>query len=187
MATVIEICNSALITLGASPIQSFNDGSTNASMCDIKYPIARQSCLRIHPWNFATKRSEALSADVTKPRFRYDFAYTLPSDCLRVLRVYGVDDYKVEGRKILTNDKNIQLKYIYDNTDSQAWDALFTDMIIAKIALELSYAIPGARTMIDAMNQLYQERLIWAKAANAQEDFEDEFGQSDHSLTQVRY
>ena len=103
MASVVDICNGALNQLGATTILSLTEDSKNARLCNQRFTQVRDAVFRSHPWNCLQKRQE-LAADTTAPAWGFKFAYTLPADCLRLLRILDYDsNYKVEGRKILTN------------------------------------------------------------------------------------
>ena len=104
MASVVEICNGALNQLGATTILSLTEDSKNARLCNQRFTQVRDAVFRSHPWNCLQKRQE-LAADTTAPAWGFKFAYTLPADCLRLLRILDYDsNYKVEGRKILSNE-----------------------------------------------------------------------------------
>ena len=64
----VEICNSALIKVGAGRILSLNDDSERALLMKEQYPKLRDDLIFAHPWNFATKR-ETLAASVTPPLY----------------------------------------------------------------------------------------------------------------------
>lgn len=186
MASIVEICNSALLSLGANTISALTEISTEAAACNAKWDLSRRALLRIHPWNFAIKRQE-LARTVAGPEYRFKYKYALPADCIRVLTVYQTGEYKVEGRSILSDRESCKVKYVHDNTDPATWDALFSELMSAKMAVELAYTLPRARTMIDAMYSLYTEKLRDAKFVDSSEDIEDEIGPFDHSLIAVRY
>ena len=70
--------------------------------------------LDLIPWNCLIKRIQ-LAKDSAAPVIEYSNQFTLPSDCLRVLKIHnGTTDsiksdmeYKIEGRKIKTNEGTI--------------------------------------------------------------------------------
>jgi len=79
MATTnIDLCARALIMIGASPISSFSDGSTEALVASNIYEDIAQSSLTRHRWKFATNQKQ-LSLLTTVPEGRYDYAYQLPA------------------------------------------------------------------------------------------------------------
>ena len=112
MASTVEICNGALNQLGATTILSLTEDSKNARLCNSRFTQVRDSVFRSHPWNCLQKRVE-IAVDTTAPAWGFSFAYTLPADCLRLLRILDYDsNYKVEGRKILSNSSTMKILYI---------------------------------------------------------------------------
>lgn len=186
MATVVQICNSALLSIGAATINSLTEDSTEANLCLAKFELVRRAQLRTHPWNFAIKRVE-LAATIAAPIFRYKYKYALPSDNLRLLKAYNVLDYKVERAFLLADHPNVFIKYIFDETDTTNWTSTFTDAVITKMASELAYSLTGTRSMAEYQEALYQERIAQARRIDASEDIEDRLGQGDDTLVAVRY
>lgn len=186
MSSVVKICNSALVTLSANTINSLSEGSDEARACNVKWDIARRAALRLHPWNFAIKRSQLARTDTT-PAFRYKYQYTIPSNCLRVLKVNLNGDYKLEGRNIITDSETCYIKYVYDNEDISEWDVLFVDLMASKMAVELAYTIPHKSTMLDRMFELYKMKLNEAQYVDSSEDVEDPLGQFDYDYYGVRF
>ena len=66
MASVVDICNSALNLLGASTISALTDDSKNARLCNQRYEPVRNRVFRSHAWNCLTKRVQ-LAKDSTAP------------------------------------------------------------------------------------------------------------------------
>lgn len=100
---------------------------------------------------------------VTRPSFGYDYQYDLPSDCLR-FKDADIDDYDVEGSLFLADDKEINIKYVYQCTDTTLWDSLFLEVFILRLANALLYPLAGtSATQIE--QKLYQEiRIAEARA-----------------------
>ena len=155
MATETEFLNGALGRFGAASISAITDGSTNANWCQIFWPPLRRSLLRSHHWNFAEGRAE-LAQEATPPLFEFAFSYQLPADLLKLKEYNGattniiVDSelflmttlwYKIEGRKILTNDGVVKIVYVKDVTDPNLWDGLFYQAAMAWLASDLAGAI----------------------------------------------
>tara|TARA_R110000787_G_scaffold23768_2_gene67788 strand:+ start:4739 stop:5209 length:471 start_codon:yes stop_codon:yes gene_type:complete len=137
------------------------------------YAHARDSELRAHPWNFARARAQ-LAADATAPAFGYLKQYPLPSDCLRILPndntgvISTQDDWQIEGRKILTNDSSpIYLVYIKQVTDESEFDALFIELLVSRIALDMVEAITQSNKKKEAASTRYVLAQRDARKANA--------------------
>ena len=75
----VDICARALVMIGAQPISSFDDGSTEALVASNIYEDIVESCLTRHRWKFATNQKQ-LSLLSTTPKGRYEYAYQLPAD-----------------------------------------------------------------------------------------------------------
>lgn len=87
MSSEVEVCNLALSNIRAGSINSLNEGSIQAQICKLKYPILRDRCLREIPWQFNHK-IRALSP-VTTDIFNWAYAYSYPVDCLKIRRLVG--------------------------------------------------------------------------------------------------
>lgn len=169
MSTVVGICNSALVKIGASRITSLNDGSKEGLTCSEQFDKMRDLVLESHPWNFATRRA-SLAALPDPPAFEYSKAYALPPGCLRVLNAQSPDiNWRREGDTIVTNEGQLQVRYIYRVTETGKWTALFSEALACRLAVELAYAISNNATLADTMMKAYVRQLAEARGFNAQE------------------
>ena len=124
MASIVDICNGALNQLGATTILSLTEDSKNARLCNSRYTQVRDALFRSHPWNCLQKRIE-LAADSVAPAWGFSYQYTLPADCLRLLVILDYDsNYKVEGRKVLSNTSSMKILYVARVTDPNEYDEL---------------------------------------------------------------
>ncbi|MBT7358000.1 MAG: hypothetical protein HN812_03905 [Candidatus Marinimicrobia bacterium] len=171
MATEVSICSNALRKLGDDPITSLSDNTERARLCNAFYEPIRDSVTRAHSWNFAIRR-QALSRLTSTPAFTYAYEYTLPTDpyCLRVLSMQTNDlDFKVEGRKLLTNEGEAKILYIGKITSPAEFDALFTEALTARLAAELAYSITGSNSLTSQMWEMYELKLREARGADGSE------------------
>ena len=90
MAIDIEICSTALVTIGASPISSFTDGSTEATACNTLYEPTVQNELASHPWRFASNE-QTISRLSSTPIGKWSAAYQIPADLLSIRAVRSGD------------------------------------------------------------------------------------------------
>ncbi len=91
MASVLDICNLALSHLGDTATVSSIDppeGSVQAEHCARFYPIARDSLLEMHAWNFSTKRA-ALAQLATADSTEWTYTYALPVDFVAAISVHA--------------------------------------------------------------------------------------------------
>lgn len=164
----VDACNSALQKLGAARILSLDDNSHEARQCSVAFDSNRRSELRKHNWNFAIKRV-TLAPDATAPAFGFTYAFTIPSDCLKILKPNDYDlDWVLEGRKILTNLGNtLELRYVSDVTDVTQWDAAFYDMFSISLAIDMCEAITNSTGKRQALGQEYKDAVGQARRNNA--------------------
>lgn len=169
MASVVDICNGALNQLGASTILSLTEDSKNARLCNARYTQVRDSIFRSHPWNCLQKRVQ-LPADTDTPAWGFSYQYTLPSDCLRVLRILDYDsDYKVEGRKIVTNNSSMKILYVARITDPNEYDELLRETLSAALAADIAYAVTSSNPLTQNMYNLLKDKLREARFVDATE------------------
>ena len=171
MASVVDICNTALNQLGASTILTLTEDSKNARLCNARYTQIRDAVFRSHPFNCLQKRVE-LSSSTTTPAWGYSFQYDLPGDCLRLLRILDYDsDHKVEGRSILSNNSSMKILYISRITDPNQYDELLRETISAALAADIAYAITSNNTTQQNMIALYQHKLRDARFVDSTEGY----------------
>lgn len=186
MASVVEICNSALNQLGASTILALTENSKNGRLCNARYETIKDNVLRSHPWNSAIKR-RALASDTATPAWGFAKQFTLPSDCLRILQIENYNqDYKVEGRKILTNDDACKIVYVSNISDPNEMDVMLRETISAALAADIAYAVTANATLAQRMYDKYLEKLKDAKHADASEGYNTDptLGPTDVILTE---
>ncbi len=92
--TAIDICNRGLIFIGAEPITSFDDGTTEARVAANIYEDVVQTSLTNARWRFATNQ-ESLNRLTDAPTARFDLAYQQPNDTL-IIHAITVNDNPIE-------------------------------------------------------------------------------------------
>jgi len=177
MASEVDIANSALNLLGAATISALTDDSKNARLCNQRYEPVRNRVFRSHAWNCLHKRVQ-LAQNSTAPVIEYSYAYALPSDCLRVLKVHNgttdsiqsAIDYKLEGRNIVTDEGTVYLIYIALVTDPNEYDSYLQESISHQLAADLCYAITNNATLANNYMVRADERLREARFIDATEN-----------------
>ena len=186
MASVIQICNSALNQLGASSITALTENSKNARLCNERYETIRDAVFRSHPWNCLVKRIQ-LAQDTDTPAWGFTYQYTLPSDCLRVLQIKDYNlDYKIEGRKLLINEDTVFLIYLAQITDVNELDVLLRETISAGLASDISYAITSNLQVTKLMTEKYGLKLSEARHTDASEGYNTDptLGNTDQVISE---
>jgi hypothetical protein len=181
MASTVDICNGALNQLGATTILSLTEDSKNARLCNSRFTQVRDAVFRSHPWNCLQKRVE-LAADTTAPAWGFSYAYTLPADCLRLLRILDYDsNYKVEGRKILSNTSSMKILYIGRITDPNEYDESLRETLSAALGADIAFAVTSNNQTATNMYNLFQDKLKDARFIDSTEgqNLDQDLGMSD--------
>ena len=101
--------------------------------------------------------------------------------CLRVLSFFtsNVDAeispydsqvmFKIEGRKILSDEATCRIVYLARVTDTEQFDSLLSNAIAYRLASETAYAITGSTTVAQSMYSMYEQKVKEARAMDALE------------------
>ena len=161
--TDVALCSHALIRIGARPISSFADGTTEADVAGTLYGSIRDDLLSSYGWSFATGQ-EVLNQLAQNPEADYDFAYQLPNDFLRALsaghngRGRGLD-FRINKDTLQTDSSGVLLTYIFRPDESASRADVFM-----KLA-EQSYArAKQVDAQQDTPSRLEQFSLIDARS-----------------------
>ncbi len=173
MTSRVEICNRALDKLGSAAITSLDDNVKSARACARMFDSVRDAELRDHQWNFATARASLPALDEV-PVYGFSKQYQLPGDCLKVVEINPVADWKIEGRRLLTNiTAPLRIKYIRRVRDTSSFDALFTEALAARLAQELSETLTQSNSKKRAAQEDYAQAIRRARRADAIEGTAD--------------
>ena len=169
MASMVDICSNALLMLGASPLNAFDEDSDRARLAANLWPVIRDMVLRSHPWNCAIKRVQ-LAPETGKPAFGWQRQFVLPADCLRVLNVANRHEYELEGRFILANAMVLNLRYVFRNEVVGSWDSLLVHAMTACMRVAFAYPVTEKTTLEQLVTQTLQPILKQARAIDGQEN-----------------
>jgi len=144
-AANVAICNQAIGLLGAKKITLGSTTEANYVHCAEYFDDNRNELLECHPWNFGRKR--AFMVETTEPLFGYDHAFTVPSDCRRVLTIANDPGvlWQREGDLVLTDEGNVPSDYDEDEVDYLAGEYILSDTSES----DLTYLVDTAFTSSD--------------------------------------
>jgi hypothetical protein len=170
----VDVANAALIKLGSNTITSLeNAGNHKAGrLANLRYEACRDIVLRLHPWNCATERTTTANLDSPTPDIDYTYYHSLPSDCLRVLKVgpAGVD-FRVQGRYIATDETLLELSYIKRITDVSLLDELCAEAIATYLAWDIVPAVKqDSSESRSVLWEQFKQIVAQAKSVDAKED-----------------
>jgi len=199
--TDVDIFNKALSLLNELTKQVTSitaDTSANGKLAEIHYASTRDEELRLNRWIFAINRALAVTHTVVLPAVftnntGFLYAYSVPSDSLRVLSLYvadpsgvpyGVDHeaelqyrFKIEKGIIYANvplqTSNPYIKYIQQITDPTDFDVNFVEMFAVRLAGKICKAVTGDESQKASLQNEYGALLIRARAANSLEAEDD--------------
>lgn len=143
--THVDVCNMALRRLGAERITSAQyttPDSKRAQLLADSYELIKNRILESHPWNFAIKRATLVLT--TAPAYGYTYAYTLPSDYLRMVLPEDGEvqelDFVIENGVLLTDEATLKITYVAD-VDEALFSPSFVKYLALEIAVELTYTL----------------------------------------------
>ena len=115
MTTAVQIANIALNNLGDKIISAFTDNTVQAFAVKSRFTDVVNSVLRAHPWNCMTKRYNCPKLD-TAPIFRYNHAFDLPNDSLRILSLKEEEDSNYDWKiEVITHNAQDRLALLTDS------------------------------------------------------------------------
>ena len=171
-ATKIEICQQALVMIGASPISSFDDGTTEAIACENMYAETVKNELALYRWRFATAM-QLMSRLEDAPATKWDAAYQLPAEMLVPYTVYvnsvpiNFDRYEDMIFCDAASTDEVYIEGLY-NVAEQFWPPYFTMLIILRMAALLVHSIGAQVDTSDLLDRRAGRQGAIARARDAQ-------------------
>ena len=172
MASEVGVINRALIELGQKRIVARTDTSTEAVTMDALFDDVRDTLLRSHQWNFATKRIK-LARSANTPSHEFDYQYPVPSDWLRTVEVSSSDAggtdirYKMgydatDTLVFLCDATELWLTYIAQVTDVASWGPDFRTVLSYELAKAATITLKNSRALRDDFRR--DAQAAWARA-----------------------
>jgi hypothetical protein len=168
MATKLEVINLALNLLGEEEqISDLSENTKNARVARLVYDPTFLAFLGEHSWNFAIKRVHLQTVALPAPIYEWERKFTLPADCIDVVRLgeqrdWWRPEYQIEGRDVLTNELTIYLTYKSSDVDIQNAHPLFIKALSAYLAIEFTNSLDGKRRKLNDMVTLAD---LWTSKA----------------------
>lgn len=167
MASKLDIVNGALIEMGETPLQSLTEDTESAITANYIYDQVYHDLLSKAPWRFAVTK-QTLSQLVAAPLNEWSYQYQIPSDCVRVLRVYPDQDYDIYGDTIYSKASALALDYVAKVTED-ALPPYFVRLLVLELAVRMSMSITASAGMKGTLIQEKQLQFAAALAADAQQ------------------
>lgn len=165
-ASPVEIANIALTMLSTNRITDFNQNSESARRVNAVYDTVRDFMFDSHNWNFARRQANLSLLDKT-PVLDWTYAFQVPPDCVRVLRMSNDAKYARYGDELYTDQDTAKIEYI-TNAETM-FSPSFTLAFAAQLALILSYGITQSSTQTQITAATAEQLMKEAKWADAQD------------------
>lgn len=190
MASVVAICNLALSNIGKENINALTDSGAEARACNQFYEHTRDTLLQAYPWRFAGKTLSLAQITNDRPG-QWDYAYSRPSDCLKVRWVRPIYDaatcaltqqqeisfpHDIDGDTIYCNLSPALLRYTARTTDPARFSPLFVDALAWHLAVRLAMPLTRDPKIRSDAWQVASQMTGAAQMADANETRET----SDH-------
>ena len=178
----VSICNQALAHIGAEAlIVALSENTEEARFCNIYYASTRDSLLRAHEWNFATRYVSLAKIGTAPTRWSYQYAY--PADALNAIEIVNtVDATKIDfeiindgasARLIVTDQDDAELRYTSKTTDPTVFDPGFVEILSWAIAYRIAEPITGSSDKKGEAMKIYQAMYVAYAGRDADEGMED--------------
>ena len=171
--TAIDICNRGLIFIGAEPITSFDDGTTEARVAANIYEDVVQTSLTNARWRFATNQ-EALNRLTDAPTARFDLAYQQPNDTLIVHAITVNDnpiEYQIYGDMIYadtTTTDTVVADYTFRQTE-EFFPSYFVMAVAYGLAQVFATSIARDGSLTQTMATLVDAAMRKARSVDSQQ------------------
>lgn len=170
--SAIDICSRALILVGAEPITSFDDDTTEALIAGNMYEDIARTNLTSTRWRFSTNQA-ILNRLSDTPTGRFDAAYQLP-DYLFVHAVTVRDlqiEYNIYGDKIFCDaaaSDELVLDFTY-RADEVGWPSYFSVCVEYAMAVVFATALIRDTSLAGLMESQYTRLLAKARSTDSQQ------------------
>lgn len=183
MASDIDIASNALQLIGDAPINSFNDEGAGAAVMKALYEPTLRAMLTRTYWRFAIKK-QSLNRLSQTPLNEFQYAFQIPPDSLKVMKVYPRTHYKVFRDLIYANVSILDIDYIFRPEESLLPD-YFVLALTYKLASDAALAVTDNENKNTVYEKKFSRAMAEAYAADAQGNPQDPI--QDQPFTDVRY
>ena len=171
--SAVDISARALTLIGANPISSFSETSTEAQIANNMYEDVAQASLCQTRWRFATNQA-VLNQLSNVPTGRFDVAHQLPPDTLMVHAITVSDNliqYSIYGDKVFSNSSTSD-QLVADFTfraQETEWPSYFTLAVEYQLAAIFATSIARDDGLANAMEQKAERLMAKARTLDSQQ------------------
>ncbi|MBZ9897723.1 MULTISPECIES: hypothetical protein [unclassified Mesorhizobium] len=173
--TPTDIANMALAVLDEAPIDSLDEDIKAARLLNMHFDLTREAELTKYAWVFAILSASLAGSDTGSGDCTLNWVYELPVDCLRPLPLTHngePDGIAISWRQeagLVYSDRAgpLTIRYVANLTDPNDWDAPFTEVLVAALAIKIAHPLTHKAGMIDIARSAYDRALDAAFTAQA--------------------
>lgn len=170
--TALDLCSRALVKLGATPIQSFDEDVAEAQLAALLYAGLRDDLFSLYPWSFA--RRESLLPRLYEDSLAGQIAFQLPTDFIRAIGVQGGGNalpYRLYQRQLWLEESDttrVLLHYI-SRVDEASFPPFFATALVDRLALEFCLPLTESPSRAEALSRQAEASFRNAKQVDAQQ------------------
>lgn len=170
--TPIKICSRASLLIGGDAIQSFDDGTAEASVSAAMYEDIVRAALTNSRWRFASDQA-VLNRLAEEPTGRWDAAYQIPSESIMVSAVTVEEmpiKYDTYGSKVFCNavpSDEVIADYIF-RADESTWPPYFAIAVEYMMAGVLAVSVARDSGLAQLMERKTDYLLRMARSRDSQ-------------------
>lgn len=171
--TPIKVCSRASLLIGGDAIQSFEDGTAEATVSSAMYEDMARSALTNSRWRFATDQA-VLNRLTEAPTGRWDAAYQLPADYI-MLSAITVNEqnikYDLYGTKAFCNataTDTVIADFVF-RADESTWPPYFLTAVQYMMAGVLAVSVARDSQLASLMEQKANFQMVQARRLHSQQ------------------
>lgn len=168
MASKIDIASNALILIGSSSIQSFDEAGSGATAAANLYDNIYCTMLAQHPWSFALRQQELNRLTLTPHADSgYKYAYQKPTDLIRFWQMRPQHRYEIIRDYVYSNETKILATYVF-KPDEGDLPPHFVDALQYRLAADFSMIVTEDENKSTVMHEKYVRALTAAMTIDSQ-------------------
>lgn len=174
MASKVQICNLALIRVGASRITSLSDNTETAKLCNTLYDDTAEEVMSRGEWTSVITRA-TLNQTTNTPAYGFAFEFQLPTNP-RQLKILDINEittgdvaFRIEGDKLLSDESTMKIRYMGFLDDTGSYDTYLKRSITLKLSSLLALPLTGSVQLANNLNIEYERSITSGLAMNGQQ------------------
>lgn len=184
--TKLEVINLAMDTIREAPAQTLASNTAPMRFFLRHYQHVVDMTLQSYVWNFAKEMHE-LNADPTDPAWGFQYRYSLPNGCLRVLKPTedGLEGSRPIPHSIVGNwlhtdwSSPRRVMCIMRVENPGVWTPLFTEIVVNRLGLRAANKFTGKAAYIQLINAVLQAAIAKAEEIDSYEGSAEPSEQND--------